>query len=152
MSERLPATVTASLALHAAAIAGAAFLFRAGPREAARVVEGVDLIVSSPRRAAAGAEPAVKPPPLSTLDFLKLALPTVPRAAPVDVDAHIERHAAALAEPKLQDAARRDLAPKLAALDLSRRSTARNAVHPAAAAEIRTAITAANADIADSKG
>jgi len=124
-SRRLPATVTVSLALHAAAFAAAALLFRAGPREAARTVDRVDLIVSSPRAQAPGAEPAVKAPPLSTLDFLKLALPTAPRAAPVDLDAsRLDRRPVLPAEPKLEDAARRDLAPKLAALDLGRRPAA----------------------------
>ncbi|NNN06852.1 MAG: TonB family protein [Elusimicrobia bacterium] len=122
---RLPATVTVSLALHAGALAAAAFLLRAGPRETARVVEGVDLIVSSPRPNPEAAAPAVKPPPLSTFDFLKLALPTIPRAAPVDLEeAHAVHHAAPVAEPKLQDAAHRDAMPKLAALDLSRRPAA----------------------------
>ncbi len=119
---RLPTTVTVSLALHAGALAAAAFLLRATPRQAAQVVEGVDLIVASPRAAAPQAAP--KPPPLSTLDFLKLALPTVPRAAPAEVEPRLRRRAAAPIEPKLQDAARLDRAPKLDALDLSRRREA----------------------------
>jgi len=144
MSERLPATVTASLALHAAAFAAAAFLFRAGPHETARMVEGVDLIVSSPRAAPPGAEAAVKPPPLSTLDFLKLALPTVPRAAPVDLDAsRLEHHAVLPAQPKLEDAAHRDLTPKLAALDLSRRPAAAAALDAQVDTRRRAAATLA---------
>jgi TonB family protein len=122
---RLPATVTVSLGLHAAALVAAALLLRSSPREAARIVEGVDVLVSSPRPFPAGAEPSVKPPPLSTMDFLKLALPTVPRAAPVDLDASRLAHPKERpAEPKLEDAARRELAPRLSPLDLSRRSAA----------------------------
>ncbi|MBI3566369.1 MAG: TonB family protein, partial [Elusimicrobia bacterium] len=62
-----------------------------------------------------------KPPPLSTFDFLKMALPTQAHsAAPAQLSVKIPEHKIALADaPKLEDSAKKDLAPKLKALDLS---------------------------------
>jgi len=117
MSQRLPASVIVSVGFHGGALAAAMFLMRAAPHEAGKVVEGVDLLVQTPKSQAAV---AVKPPPLSTLDFLKLALPTVPRAAaPAELQAALPQHHAALNEPKLQDDAHKDRMAKLDALDLN---------------------------------
>ena len=119
MSQRLPASVVVSLGFHGTALVAAMLLMRSGPKEATRMVDGVDLIV---RRAGPTAVAAVKPPPLSTFDFLKLALPTVQRsAAPADLSAALPQHHALAAEPKLEDTLRKDRAAKLAALDLSRK-------------------------------
>jgi len=116
MTGRLPASVTFSLGLHA----GALFLFlgmaKEAPRQAQRIVEGVDLLIQAPKPRAAAA-----PAPLSTMDFLKMALPTVRTAAPASLQVKIPERKIALAEaPKLEDRAKHDLGPKLAALDLNR--------------------------------
>jgi TonB family protein len=109
----------ASLGFHATALVAAMVLMRSAPREASRMVDGVDLIV---RRAAPTAAAAVKPPPLSTFDFLKLALPTVQHAAaPAELAAALPQHRAVAAEPKLEDLARKEHGVKLDALDLSRK-------------------------------
>ena len=118
-SEKLPASVVVSLGLHGAALLAFGLLMREAPKQAPRMVEGVDLLIQAPKpRARAAGQPAPKPPPLSTLDFLKLALPT--RApAPAEMSVKMPEHKIALADvPKLQDSARKDL-PKLQALDLS---------------------------------
>ena len=106
-----------SLSVHA----GFLFLFmgfvKEGPRHAAQIVEGVDLLIAPSR------PQAVAKPVLSTMDFLKMALPAAParHAALQAVDLKLpEKHKPLLADaPKLEESARK-LAPKLEALDLSR--------------------------------
>ena len=84
MTQRVPASVLISLSVHA----GFLFLFlgfvHEGPKHAAQIVEGVDLLIAPRPRPA---ENAAKPV-LSTMDFLKLALPSEPprRAALQAVD------------------------------------------------------------------
>ncbi|MBI4371817.1 MAG: energy transducer TonB [Elusimicrobia bacterium] len=120
MTGRLPGWAAASLALHAGLLAAFGFLARQTPARARQVaVGGVEILIRAPApRASAGAAPK----PLSTFDFLKLALPSAARAtAPAALDAKIPapRRAAPVAMPKLEELVRRDL-PKLEALDLSR--------------------------------
>ncbi|MBI4060118.1 MAG: TonB family protein [Elusimicrobia bacterium] len=117
MTQRVPASVLISLAFHAGFLALFLGAVREGPKQAAQIVEGVDLLIAPSRP-----RPTVKPA-LSTMDFLKMALPAAPprRAALQAVDLKLpETRKPALAEaPKLEESSRR-LAPKLEALDLSR--------------------------------
>lgn len=116
---RVPASVALSLGFHGAALLAFGLLMREGPKQAVQMVEGVDLLI--PRAAPSEQPAAAKPPPLSTMDFLKLALPTRPRAASLaSVEVKTERKAVLADAPKLEDGARKDL-PKLQALDLSNR-------------------------------
>jgi TonB family protein len=120
---RLPAWALVSIAFHASLLAFFFGAMRQAPKQAAQIVEGVSLLIPSTRPAPAAA-PA--PKPLSTFDFLKLALPTIPRAAaPAQMSLKLTEPNIRLAEaPKLQDRVRRDLGPALKALDLSHRRTA----------------------------
>jgi TonB family protein len=115
---RVPASVVISLGLHGGLLVFFAMMMREGPKQAAKVVEGVDLIINAPK--ARPAEGTPKPPPLSTMDFLKLALPAAPAhtAAPAQLSVKLAEHKVNLAEPKLEESAKKDLAPKLQALDL----------------------------------
>ncbi|MBI5247705.1 MAG: TonB family protein [Elusimicrobia bacterium] len=113
---RVPASVVISLSVHA----GALFLFMGfvheAPKHAAQIVEGVDLLIAPSRPRVEAAKPA-----LSTMDFLKMALPSTPRRAQLAaVDVKLERKTKLAEAPKLEDEKRRDLAPKLEALDLAR--------------------------------
>jgi TonB family protein len=122
-SEKIPTSVVVSLGLHGAALVAFGLMMREAPKQAATVVGSVELLTQAPKpRALPRAPGAPKPPPISTFDFLKLALPTPTRAAaPAQVALALPEHKTALAEaPKLQDAVRKDL-PKLAALDLGNR-------------------------------
>ncbi|MDE2142053.1 MAG: TonB family protein [Elusimicrobia bacterium] len=117
---RIPTSVLVSVGLHGGLLVFFGLMMREAPKQASKVVDGVDLLISAPKpRAAQAAAP--KPPPLSTFDFLKLALPTAPHsAAPAQLSVKIPEHKLALAEaPKLEDRAKRNLGPKLQALDLS---------------------------------
>jgi len=117
---RLPTSVVVSLGLHGGALVLFALMMREAPKQAAKMVEGVELLVNAPKLPPAAA--AAKPPPLSTMDFLKLALPTPTRAASLArIDLKVEERKVALAEPKLEDRAKKELGPKLEALDLSAR-------------------------------
>lgn len=117
---RLPTSVTVSLALHAGVLAlflGAAA--KQAPEQAARIVDGVDLLIAAPKPQAA----VVAKPQMSTLDFLKLALPARPAAtAAMTLKLPEARKPLELAAPKLDERARRDL-PKLEALDLGKERT-----------------------------
>ena len=121
MTQRVPASVLLSLGAHA----GVLFLFmgfvREGPKHAAQIVEGVDLLIETSRPKPIEGTPK---PVLSTMDFLKMALPSAPprRAALQAVDLKLpESRKPKLADVnKLEDERRRDLTPKLEALDLAR--------------------------------
>ncbi len=113
---RVPASVMISLAFHAGFLVLFVGLVKEGPKQAAQIIEGVDLLVAPARPA-----PVAKPV-LSTMDFLKMALPAAPsrRAELAAVDLKIEKRKPVLADvPKLEESMRK-LAPKLEALDLSR--------------------------------
>ncbi len=125
MQARIPASVVISLAVHAAFLALFLGFVKEGPKQAAQIVEGVDLLIAPSRP-----KPAVEAVPkqtLSTMDFLKMALPSAPprRAELAAVDLKVpERRRVAPAEAKLEERARKDLGPKLEALDLARTRTA----------------------------
>ena len=139
--QRLPASVVLSLAAHA----GALFLFlgysKEAPKQVARVVEGVDLLIPT-KKPVEARRPKKE---ISTFDFLKMALPSEPprRAAlqAVDVKLPTSRKPVLADAPKLQDSSRKTLA-KLDALDLSR-SRAAEATIDAAAPQTRRQAAAA---------
>lgn len=113
---RVPGAVSVSLALHGAALFVFLGMARKAPEPAAAVVEGVDLLIAAPKAAA----PVAAPKPLSTMDFLKLALPSrAPAAQALTLKLPESRKPLELAAPKLDERARREL-PKLADLDLSK--------------------------------
>jgi len=118
MTQRVPASVMISLAVHAGFLVLFMGLIKEAPRQAAQIVEGVDLLVAPSRPAAAAPKPK-----LSTMDFLKMALPSAPaRRADlqaVDIKLPQTRKPLLADAPKLEDSTRK-LAPKLDALDLSR--------------------------------
>jgi TonB family protein len=114
----MPTSVMISLAFHAGFLIIFLGFIKEGPKQAAQIVEGVDLLIAPRARPAEG----VPKPVISTMDFLKMALPAVQphRAAPVAVDVKLESRKPALADaPKLEESTRK-LAPKLEALDLAR--------------------------------
>lgn len=119
MQIRLPASVVVSLAFHA----GFLFLFlglvKEAPKQAARIVEGVDLLIAPARPKP---PPGAPKPVISTMDFLKMALPAAPprRAALQAVNVKIPDRKTVLAEAPKLDESTRKLAPKLEALDLER--------------------------------
>lgn len=119
MTQRVPASVMLSLAAHAAFLMLFLGFVKEGPKQAAQIIDGVDLLIApaAPRPA------AVAKPALSTMDFLKMALPAAPprraELAAVDVKVPESRKPLLADAPKLEESTRR-LAPKLDALDLSR--------------------------------
>lgn len=112
----MPASVSVSLALHGGALLLFLGVAKQAPEQAAAVVEGVDLLIATPKPAV----PVAQPKPLSTMDFLKLALPQrSPAAAALTIKAPETRKPMELAMPKLDERSRREL-PKLADIDLSK--------------------------------
>lgn len=119
MTQRVPASVMLSLAVHAGFLVLFLGFVKEGPKQAAQIIDGVDLLI-----APAAPRPApVAKPALSTMDFLKMALPAAPprraELAAVDVTLPEKRKPLLADAPKLEESTRR-LAPKLDALDLSR--------------------------------
>jgi TonB family protein len=118
---RLPFSVTASLALHVGGLAGYILLSTVTEKAQLKVISNVDLLIATP--AAQKAAAAVKPPTMK--DFLKLALPALPKpsmSTPLEVKApEIQRKLMELANPKLDDRGKLQRAEKLAALDLGQR-------------------------------
>ena len=120
MTQRVPASVLISLAVHAGFLILFVGLVKEAPKQAAQIIEGVDLLIAP---AAPKPVEAAPKPVLSTMDFLKMALPSAPprRAALQAVDVKLpDAHKPLLAEaPKLEESTRK-LTPKLEALDLAR--------------------------------
>lgn len=112
---RMPGAVSVSLGLHAAGLFFFLGMAKHAPEQAAAVVEGVDLLIAAPKPAAPAA-----PKPISTMDFLKLALPTrAPEIQAMTMKLPEARKPLDIATPKLDERARKAL-PKLADLDLSK--------------------------------
>ena len=125
----MPTSVMVSLAFHAGFLIIFLGFVKEGPRQAAQIVEGVDLLIAPRAKPEAG----VPKPAITTMDFLKMALPAVQahRAAPVAVDVKLESRKPVLADaPKLVDSTRK-LAPKLEALDLARSRVSAAKIEPA---------------------
>ena len=117
---RMPVSVIASAAAHAAFLVLFAAHAVQDKKQVQQIVDGVDLLIAP---AAQKPVAAVPKPNLSTMDFLKMALPAAPphRAEIQAVDLKLpESRKPKLAEaPKLEDSTRK-AAAKLDALDLSR--------------------------------
>ncbi|MCM2305062.1 MAG: energy transducer TonB [Elusimicrobia bacterium] len=116
---RVPASVLISLAFHAGFLVLFMGLVKEGPKQAAQIVEGVDLLIAPARPRPVEGTPK---PVISTMDFLKMALPAAPRRAElaaVDVKLPETRKPLLAEAPKLEESTRR-LTPKLEALDLAR--------------------------------
>jgi TonB family protein len=113
---RLPGSVVTSVVLHAAAVGLWLYTMQQAEKKASAVISGVDIITV--KKAVTMAQKPQSPAKraATTFDFLKMALPAVPRmAAPkiADVklpDAHKPLQVAA---PKLSDRGRLQEAPKL---------------------------------------
>ena len=116
---RLPMSVITSLVLHAGAFAAYFYATQLSPEARTRVIGNVDLMIQVHHAVPppTTAPRAVTPP--STWNFLKMALPSVPKIAQLEVKApEVSRAKPMLAQPKLEDRARKDSGPKLAKLDL----------------------------------
>lgn len=122
LSPRLPVSVVTSLGLHAGLLAGYVYTAQLAKTEGVRVISNVELMIQV-RRAAAVPRAAAKAPPPSTWNFLKMALPAIPRIEPQRMEVKLpEIRKVKLPEAaKLEDRGRREAAPKLESLDLSQK-------------------------------
>lgn len=124
---RLPSAFMASAGLHAAALGLFFYASRAAHREAPRVISNVDLLiqVKKPLQVPQAVQEKAKQ---TTFDFLKLALPSIPKpAAPKLVDVKLPEARKPLmpeTPEKIVEKQRQFEAPKLDGLDLSRRDAA----------------------------
>lgn len=131
MEARLPATVTFSLALHLGAGLAWLQLTKVGPKTAGRVIGDVDLLIKvrtpSPVQAP---RPVAKATPPSTWNFLKMALPTVPKvAAPLELKTETQKKLLIDVPEKLDaDKGRLDKLAQLEPLDLSKKRSASSAL------------------------
>lgn len=119
----MPASMTASMALHGGALAAYVFLSQMVPKTTVHNITGVGLIVVHPSLPQAAGAP--KPPPIKVMDLLKMALPTAPRpAAPMALNVPLPVHKDLMPEPKrLEDASHKPAGPAIKPLDLSAHSS-----------------------------
>lgn len=119
----LPVSVLTSLALHAGALGFYLHLSQMGRTRATRTIGNVDLLIQV-RKPAAIPRPAEKAPtPPSTWNFLKMALPAVPKIELKRLEVKVPEASRKLldAQPKLEEKLRKDMGPKLETLDLSQK-------------------------------
>ena len=118
----MPVSVATSLALHAGAVFLYLHLAHMSTQQHALVISNVDLLIRV-RRAAAIPKPISKTPtPPSTWNFLKMALPSIPKPQVQQVQVKLpEAKRPMLAQPKLEDKGRLHEAPKVEALDLGKK-------------------------------
>lgn len=119
---RLPVSIMTSLALHAAGLAAYLHMAHMSHGRHARVIGNVDLLIQV-RKAAALPKPLEKAStPPSTWNFLKMALPAVPKVVPQRLEVKVpEVKKTLMGAPKLEDKGRREAQAKLEALDLSQK-------------------------------
>lgn len=120
---RVPVALGLSLVLHAGGMALFLRVSSAPPEVPLQSIENVDLLVEE-QEEQKKAEPArPKAPPPSMKDFLRLALPSVPKPMPRMMDAAVPVEERRLVDmtPKLDDRGRIKEPQKLEALDMERK-------------------------------
>lgn len=119
---RVPVALGVSLAVHALGLVGFMRLSFKPAEEPLQVIENVDLMVQEAEKREALPQKPKAPPP-SIKDFLKMALPAVPKSSlrPMDVKIPVEEKRLMDLSPKLEDKGRIKEPQKLAALDLDRK-------------------------------
>ncbi len=119
-AQRLPASVVGSLGVHAALFALLMYGAHSAKTQTTHVISNVDLMIKVHQTAIP--KPVVRTPtPPSTWNFLKMALPEAPKLQALNVPVP-EHHQIMQVQPKLQDRGRLNNAPKLDALDMSKRA------------------------------
>lgn len=119
---RVPVALGFSLAVHALGLVAFMRLSFKPAEEPLQVIENVDLMVQEAEKKEVPVEKPKAPPP-SIKDFLKMALPAVPKSSlrPMDVKIPVEEKRLMDMSPKLEDKGRIKEPQKLAALDLERK-------------------------------
>ncbi|MEK7657205.1 MAG: hypothetical protein AAB412_05575, partial [Elusimicrobiota bacterium] len=79
METRVPASVMTSMALHVGGFAAYLLFFQTAQKADLRIITDVDLLVAPPPETRAQEAAPKPPPPASIRDFLKLALPSIPK-------------------------------------------------------------------------
>jgi TonB family protein len=141
---RVPTALGLSVALHALGLAVFLRQAAAPPETPLQAIENVDLLVEEQEEKKA--EPVrPKAPPPSMKDFLRLALPSVPKPMPRMMDAQVPVEDRRLMDmtPKLEDKGRLKEAAKLDALDMDRKRPTLAKLDAALPAERRSARTLA---------
>lgn len=125
MEARVPASVMTSMALHVGGFAAYMLFFQTAQKADLRIITDVDLLVAPPPETRAQEAAAKPPPPASIRDFLKLALPSIPKPEahiPLEVKApELRKTLMDIPRQKLEDRGRLQKAAAIETLDLSRR-------------------------------
>ncbi len=126
METRVPASVMTSMALHVGGFAAYLLFFQTAQKADLRIITDVDLLVAPPPETRAQEAAPKPPPPASIRDFLKLALPSIPKPAPAHVPLEVKapelrKALMDMPQPKLEDRGRLQKAAAIEALDLDRR-------------------------------
>ncbi|MBI3299034.1 MAG: hypothetical protein HYZ75_12765 [Elusimicrobia bacterium] len=117
---RVPVALGVSLAVHALGLVGFLKLSFKPEEAPIQAIENVDLMVQEEERKAAPARQRLPPP--SMKEFLRLALPSIPKPAmPMDVKAQVSEKKLVDLQPKLEDRGRMKELQKLDSLDLGKK-------------------------------
>jgi TonB family protein len=117
---RLPVSLSASLILHAGGLGLYLQLARLAPKTTTKVISDVDLLIQVKKLAPA--QPAKRLAAPTMKDFLKMALPAIPKAAPRQMEAKLpDIKRPLMPTQKLEDRGRRAELAKVESLDLSKR-------------------------------
>lgn len=121
---RMPTAFVTSAAMHAGALFLLMYSAQVSRKNTSHVIGNVDLLIQVKRPAASLPQPVQARVKSTTFDFLKLALPSIPKiAAPVDVKVPEARKLALPEIPnKIVDKGRLEAAPKLEGVDLGRKA------------------------------
>lgn len=122
-TQRMPVSVTASLALHGGLFGAYVMAVQMTPKHAAHSVGPVEILrVTRPVPPTPGA-PKPPPPAPSLTNFLKLALPAIPKsAAPLELNMKLPEHQVQMKAPEiLKEAARKEV-QQIKPLDLGERA------------------------------
>lgn len=120
-SPRLPASVLGSLALHAAVVGLYLYAAQLSKRQASRVIGNVDLMIQVHKPVALPNAPRPAAPPRKLTDFLKMALPAIPKIEAQRLEVKVPQHELRMQTPKLEDRGKRFEQKKLDALNLDER-------------------------------
>lgn len=141
-AKRIPFSVVGSIALHGAALALYIYTVQLQHHNQSRAVGNVDLIVVKKPLPVAAVPRQAAPPP-NMFNFLKMALPAIPKIEAQRLEVKVPQHELKMQTPKLEDRGRlqkNDLAklnmdekrPELNALDVGAVKTKRSAAALAA--------------------
>ncbi len=102
-ARRMPFSMVGSIALHGAVIALYLYTAQLAQRHQTTSIANVDLMIQVKKPVATAAAPHHAAPAPDMLNFLKMALPAIPKIEQQELQVKVPQHELKMAVPKLQD-------------------------------------------------